>query len=211
MSELYVRTLRLGPMENFVYLAGCRSANQCAVIDPGWEADVVIEAAAGDGMEITHVLLTHTHHDHIGALDEIVERCDPLVCLHPAERETVSTPDAQIRLVDDGDEVAVGQVKFRVIHTPGHSAGGVCYYAPGCLFSGDTLFVFAYGRTDLPGGDPRQMWRSLTQKLFTLPPDTVVYSGHDYGDQPTSTIGEERDRNPAAQYDNAEDFARESW
>ena len=105
------------------------------------------------------------------------------------------SPPADI-LVQDGQTISVGNIELKVIHTPGHSPGGICLYTPGYVFTGDTLFVEAVGRTDLPGASWQTMYDSIKTKIFTLPDDTVVMPGHNYGRTPTSTVGHEKKHNP---------------
>ncbi len=185
----------VGPMENFAYLVVDPATHKAVVIDPGWDADKILIQAANLGVTITGVWLTHTHFDHIQEVDRIAQTAGVPVWVHPLERSQLSDVTAEMRDVNEGDTLSVGGESATVLHTPGHSPGAVCFQVGDGIVTGDTLFVGAIGRTDLPGSDPRAMGKSL-KRLAQLPEDLVVYSGHNYGDHPTSTIGREKKTNP---------------
>ncbi len=204
MPELYVRQMELGPMQNFVYLVGDREVGECVAVDPAWEIDAIVRAAEADGMTIKGVLITHTHPDHVGGdlfgmdipgVEDLLERVPARVYVHAAEREFLRGFGSDLVQVDAGTELAVGWLTITFIHTPGHTPGSQCFYVDGRLISGDTLFIGACGRTDLPGGDPTEMHRSLTQRLAALPDATVLLPGHNYGGE-ASTLGDEKRQNP---------------
>lgn len=203
-ETLYLKQMELGPMQNFVYLVGDRMVGECVVVDPAWEIDTIVEAAAADGMRITGALVTHTHPDHVGGalfgmdipgVETLLERVPAKVYVHTAERELLRGFGSDLAKVDAGTDLTVGRLTVTVIHTPGHTPGSQCFYVDGRLISGDTLFIGSCGRTDLPGGDPAEMHRSLTQRLAKLPDETVLLPGHNYGG-PRSTIGDEKRQNP---------------
>lgn len=185
----------VGPMANFAYLVVDSATQKAVVVDPGWEAEKILQQAQKLGVEITGVWLTHTHFDHIQEVEAVMKAAGVPVWVHPLERAQLGDVTGEMRDVNDGDTVTVGNESAQVIHTPGHSPGAVCYVVGDGVITGDTLFVGAIGRTDLPGSDPRAMGKSL-KRLAQLPEDLVVYSGHDYGDSPTSTIGREKQSNP---------------
>jgi glyoxylase-like metal-dependent hydrolase (beta-lactamase superfamily II) len=185
----------VGPMANFAYLVVEPEALEAVVVDPGWDSEKILKLAKNLGVKIAGVWLTHTHFDHVRQLQSIMAAAAVPVWVHPLEKSQLDDVSAEIRDVNDGDTVTVGNVTAQVIHTPGHSPGAVCYVIGDGVITGDTLFVGAIGRTDLPGSDPRAMGESL-KRLAQLPEDLVVYSGHNYGDQPTSTIGREKQSNP---------------
>jgi len=216
MAEaLYLKQMELGPMQNFVYLVGDREAGECVVVDPAWEIDTIVRTAEADGMRITGALVTHTHPDHVGGhlfgmdipgAEDLLERVPVRVYVHKAEREFLRGFGSDLTKVEAGTELAVGRLTITFIHTPGHTPGSQCFLIDGRLISGDTLFINACGRTDLPGGDPTEMHRSLTQRLAKLPDDTVLLPGHNYGG-PESTIGDEKRQNPFMRFGLA-DFLR---
>jgi hydroxyacylglutathione hydrolase len=217
MNEtLYLKQLELGPMRNFVYLIGDPATRECIVVDPAWEIDAILAAAAGDGMRITGVLVTHTHQDHVGGhlfgvdipgVAELLEKTPAKVYVHKAEREFLRGLGSDLVTVEGGGTLGVGRVTVTFVHTPGHTPGSQCFLVDGRLISGDTLFIRSCGRTDLPGSDPKEMYYSLTQRLGALPDDTVVFPGHNYGGTVT-TIGDEKRQNPMMRFPSMGDFLR---
>ncbi|MBI4366676.1 MAG: MBL fold metallo-hydrolase [Deltaproteobacteria bacterium] len=205
----WIQQLAVGPMANFTYLLGDPHRQTAIVIDPGWEAERILGAAATAGYRIEGIWLTHTHPDHIGALEELLGNVPVPVHVHEAECGQCTGLRAPVRPTRDGDRLTVGAVAATCLHTPGHTPGGQCFFGDGFLFTGDTLFVDSIGRTDLPGSDPQQMFASL-RRLAQLPPETAVYSGHDYGRTPTSTIGEQVQRNRFLQLHTLAQFLRQA-
>ena len=222
-ERLILKQVEIGPMMNFIYLVGCAETREAAVVDPAWDVPLILRMAREADVRIDHILLTHCHPDHTNGLAGLLEATDARVVIHAeemdfmrraAERYGVSLDfmkgrSANFHLVADGDELRIGRIPVTCLHTPGHSPGSLCFLLEGNLFSGDTLFVNACGRVDLPGGDPEGMWRSLTKKLAALTGETVVYPGHNYADRPTSTIGEQRRTNPYMQHSRLDDFLRD--
>jgi glyoxylase-like metal-dependent hydrolase (beta-lactamase superfamily II) len=205
MSDLYFKQIEVGPMQNFVYLIGSEASRKTAVVDAAWDIDRIMDIAAKDGMEITHALVTHTHPDHVGGrfagieiqgLNELLSKCKAKIVIHKAEAEFLkaASPSDLIK-VESGDKIDVGGLEIQLLHTPGHTPGSQCFLVNNRIVSGDTLFIGACGRVDLPGSDPEQMYYSLTQKLMALPDDTILFPGHNYSDRPTSTIGAEKQSN----------------
>ncbi len=166
------------------YLVGSLRDGCCAVIDPQWAIDPYLQAAAAKGLRITHVLETHLHADHISGGRRLAEATGAEICLHV-------DADARYphRALRDGDRLRLGEVEVRVLHTPGHTPGGVCFHTEGHLIAGDTLFPGGPGATQFPGGDFDRIIRSIDERLFSpLDADTIVLPGH--GDR--TTIGTER-------------------
>ncbi|MBS2027408.1 MAG: MBL fold metallo-hydrolase [Deltaproteobacteria bacterium] len=198
MPAPYVRQLQLGPMDNFVYLLGAPDSKGCVVIDPAWDVDAIVRAAAEDGRRLEAAFVSHGHADHMNGVAPLLEKV-PLPVY--AQRDEVAFFESLRKLGNDvkgvgpGEDIDVAGLRIRCLHTPGHTPGSQCFHASGALVTGDTLFMGACGRCDLPGGDPEQMFGSLA-KLRALDPATVVYPGHDYGDTPTNTLGSEIAVNP---------------
>ena len=180
---LLVRSLVAGPMENNVYLAACPATGRAVLIDPADEAERILEAAAGSTVEA--ILLTHGHHDHLGAASAVSRALALPVRLHPADAVLAGLPGSLP--LTDGEEIRFGTARLEVRHTPGHTPGSICFLSEGTLFSGDTLFPDGPGATVGPAAFAEVM-ASLRRRLFTLPDDTVVLPGHG----PATTIGAER-------------------
>jgi glyoxylase-like metal-dependent hydrolase (beta-lactamase superfamily II) len=206
--------MELGPMQNFVYLVGDPVAKQCVVVDPAWEIDAIVDTAQRDGMTITGALITHTHPDHVGGhlfgmdipgVEDLLEKVKTKVYVHKAEREFLKGFGSDLVKVDGNDTLQVGRLTLTFVHTPGHTPGSQCFLVEDQLISGDTLFIGSCGRTDLPGSDPTEMYYSLTQRLYKLPDETVLYPGHNYGG-PSSTLGAEKGSNPFMRFTSLGDF-----
>lgn len=206
---MFVKQMQVSSMAVFAYIVGDTITGDAAVIDPADNIKGIVAEAAKNNLRINYIVNTHGHVDHISGNTEmqkatgakiIVHQDDAIMLTHtPAMILKMfgakASPSADI-LVKDGDVISVGNVELKVIHTPGHSPGGICLYAPGYVFTGDTLFVEAVGRTDLPGGSWDTLHQAVTEKIFVLPDDTRVMPGHNYGRTPTSTIGHEKKHNP---------------
>jgi glyoxylase-like metal-dependent hydrolase (beta-lactamase superfamily II) len=204
-----IKPIYLPQMANFCYMVGDEATRTCAVIDPAFDPQKILKAVKDAGYTITHVINTHGHSDHTSGNAGIIEATGAQLCIHRADADQVTRLLSKVlsrfmggkgspkpsRILEDNDIIEIGQTRLRVIHTPGHTPGSICLYGEGQLFTGDTLFVGAVGRTDLPGGSTRQLLTSIREKLYTLPGDTKVWPGHDYGPAPTSTIAKEKATN----------------
>lgn len=183
-----------GQMENFVYLIGDQDTKECLVVDPAWDIDGIINVASSDDMKIVGALVTHYHPDHIGGeimgfniqgLPELMKTNPCPVHAHKLEAAGImqltglSKPDVVNH--ESGDVLKVGDIEIELLHTPGHTPGSMCYRLKDAIVSGDTLFLQGCGRVDLPGGNSEQMYETLTQRLSTLPDDTILFPGHAYG------------------------------
>lgn len=195
MEEIYIRQLQLGPMLNFVYLIGSQATREVAVIDPAWEVAKILEVAQRDEVKITHILLTHFHFDHTNGISELLEKVSAKVYIHKEDADYLDEPPSEMVKVDSGDILSVGGLKVELLHAPGHTPGSQCFLVQSHLISGDTLFIGGCGRCDGPGGDPEEMYRSLS-RLKKLDKNTLLMPGHNYGDRPTSTIAHEMEHNP---------------
>jgi hydroxyacylglutathione hydrolase len=207
--ELYARQLKLGPMENFVYLVGAADAPEVAVVDPAWDVPAIERAAAEDGKIIRCAFVSHCHGDHINGLPELLEHHD--IPVFAQKEELAFSPELRrlgdcVKAVGPGEVVSVGPLALTAVHTPGHTPGSQCVLCGGALVSGDTVFVNACGRCDLPGGDAEAMHRTISQVLLSLPADTRLLPGHDYGDVAVSSLARERERNPYFQFPDVASF-----
>lgn len=176
-------------MQNFSYVIGDEKAGLAAVVDPAGEVDRILMEAEKRRLKIVYIINTHAHSDHTMGNHKLKSKTGAKTVMHEEARVE---EDLSVR---DGDEIVVGGLKIKVIHTPGHTPEGICLLVDKKLLTGDTLFVGECGRTDLLGGDPGQLYDSLFNKLMKLEDDMMVYPGHDYGAKPSSTIGYEREHN----------------
>ena len=199
-------SLMVGDMGVNCYILYCEETRLGVIIDPGSNGDKIFRLIQKNKIQIKYILMTHGHFDHIGSVKELKEKTGALVGIHPddakmltnpmknlsylIDRESIQSP-ADVK-IEDGMVLQVGNVKLTAIHTPGHTRGGLTYLADGILFTGDTLFEGSVGRTDLPGGDGRQLLRSIHDKLMILDDDLLVYPGHGR----VSDLGRERETNP---------------
>ncbi len=201
--------LTVGSMGVCCYIVSCPETREAAVVDPGGDVDRILAAVKKNGLQVTSIIATHGHPDHVCGNRELKEATGAEIIMHSADaeffgRDEVSSyfsmlgleasPPAD-RTVEDGDIIRVGNEELRVIHTPGHTPGGMCLLNGHHLITGDTLFVGGLGRTDFPGGSHRELLDAIHEKLLILPEDTVVWPGHAYGGS-RSTIGEEKRGNP---------------
>jgi hydroxyacylglutathione hydrolase len=203
-----IDAMELGPMENFIYLIQDKTSGRVAVVDPAWDAEAIIEQVKRRNLRITDILLTHSHHDHVNAINDVLRQYDAEVHLLKAEADFWGRYAESPSLHHGGDVILLGETAIKVLHTPGHTPGSACYHVGDNLIAGDTLFVFGCGRCDLAGGDPEQMFAALKRIKNELPARTVLYPGHNYSVQATSTIAEEIEGNPFLHFDNVKDFVR---
>ena len=219
--ELAARDPIAAQMLNFVYLIGDRAKGECLAVDPAWDVEGLLAVAEADGMRVTGALATHYHPDHVGGdmfghsiagLARLVELAPVRAHSHKSEvagiRQVTGLGASDVVAHEGGDVIQVGDVAIELVHTPGHTPGSQCFLVGGRLVAGDTLFVQGCGRVDLPGGDPDEMYRTLTQRLARLPETTVLYPGHDYGPTPTSTLADERRANAYLRVRSLEDWRR---
>ena len=195
-------------MVNFTYLVGDRQAGEAVMIDPAYDVGALLEVLQSDGLRCVGILATHYHADHVGGslmgypiegVADVLERMSVPVHVQRDEApwvlRTSGIGEADLVQHTSGDVVRVGELDVELVHTPGHTPGSQCFSVAGRLVSGDTLFLDGCGRTDLPGGDPEQMYESLTTRLARFGDDTVLYPGHLYSPEPSATMGETRTRN----------------
>lgn len=207
---MVVRQYEVGNFAVFCYLIGDEESREGLFIDPADDAKVLLAEAKSHGLnKIKYIVNTHSHVDHIMGNAEMAKKTGAKIVIHEEDAAAlIRTPSYLLEMfgatasppadsvVKEGDVIQVGNVKLKVIHTPGHSAGGICLYLDGMVFTGDTLFVGSVGRTDFPGSSWEVLEASIRHKLYVLPGETVVFPGHNYGSAPTTTIQYEKRHNP---------------
>ncbi len=201
-----IEVLELGPMENFIYLIHDLKSNRAAVVDPAWDVARIMELAAAKGVDITDILLTHSHFDHINGVDEMRQRYDAQLHLLKEEACFWGQHQDLPTTHHGGDIIQLGETEIKILHTPGHTPGSACYHLGNDLITGDTMFVFGCGRCDLAGGDPNVMYDTLRKLSKDMPAQTVILPGHNYGESATSTMAEQIEGNPFLHCHSQEEF-----
>ena len=205
---MILKAIEVGPFASNCFIIGSESTKRGMIIDPGAEDKTILKAVDELGLSISLIVITHAHVDHIGAVKAVKDATGAELAIHEDEGDGALRAFSQMvasmmtgsfaslpkpdRLLKDGDVIDIDDLHFTVLHTPGHSAGGISLAGHGVVFSGDTLFNFSIGRTDFPGGSHDQLIKSIQDKLMTLPDETVVYPGHG----PQTTVANERRMNP---------------
>lgn len=206
---MIIKQMTVGMMGVCCYIASCEETNTGVIIDPGGDEDAILAYCKGKSINVIYIINTHGHPDHVCGNEKIKTATGAKIVMHMEDATFFSKPEvtqffSQLGLpasppvdmtVKDGDILSFGNESLAVIHTPGHTPGGMCLYNKPHLFTGDTLFAGAAGRTDFPGGNMDQLLLALQTKLLPLPDDTVVWPGHGYGGD-KSTLGVERRDNP---------------
>ncbi len=200
----------VGPLQVCAYLIGCKEQKKAVIVDPAGSERMLANTVKDLGLELVGIWNTHGHPDHTCGNELMKELTGAPVFMHQLDDELFRRDDVASMFLSwgfspappadeylsDKQELSVGSLEFKVIHTPGHSPGSVCFYGQGLLITGDTLFIDAIGRTDLPGGDYNILMESLRNRIFPLPDTTLVLPGHDYGPRPKDTLGNQKRTNP---------------
>ena len=203
---MLIHSMTVGPIQANCYVLGCEETQEAVVIDPGGEADRILRSLEESKLALKYILNTHGHFDHVAANRRMQEATSAPILIHSLDAPMLENLAASAatwglsaenspppeRLLSEGDTIAFGKFALNVIHTPGHTPGGVSFHSDNMVFVGDTLFAGSVGRTDFPGGNAATLKDSIQQKLFTLGDEVTVYPGH----MGTTTIGQERRHNP---------------
>jgi glyoxylase-like metal-dependent hydrolase (beta-lactamase superfamily II) len=201
---MIIKEFVVGPLENNCFIIVDEGVKECFITDPGDEPDRLMDYVSENSLKVKYLVCTHVHFDHVGALPELQKETGAKIVMHKADLPIYERSDEHAAMwgfeiaplpqpdifVSDGDRITVGNLNFEILHTPGHSPGGICVYGEGIVVTGDTLFAGSVGRTDLPGGDITRL-RASFRRLMTLPEGIRVLPGHG----PETTIGHERSYN----------------
>ncbi|MBE44614.1 MAG: Zn-dependent hydrolase [Thaumarchaeota archaeon] len=197
---MIVKQILVGSMANFTYIIIDEKSKLAAVVDPSWDLENVLNMLKINNLKLKYIINTHTHFDHVLGNEQLVTLTGAETIMHKN-----SQLDKNI-IVNDNDVIKLGNLNIKVIYTPGHSKDGICLFVENKLFCGDTLFVGSCGRIDLPGGSTSELYDSLFDILIKLDDDIEIYPGHDYGNKPVSTIGDEKKNNPVLKPRTKEEF-----
>jgi len=201
-DELIIEQIQVGPMQNFAYIVGSSSSREVAVVDPAWDIAGLLDVINERGYKLVAALVTHYHPDHCGGsfgsknvngVAELLETNPVRIYTNKVEadglKKVTGISDNDMKKVESGDKLKIGDIEIEFLHTPGHTPGSQCFMVKQTLVSGDTLFIDGCGRVDLPGSSSEDMFHSL-QKLATLPDDTLLLPGHNYSQVPRATMEE---------------------
>ena len=214
-SSLLIRQYEIGPLNNFLYLLGDPATKEMTVVDPAWDVGFLCREAQRLEYKITQVFLTHAHNDHVNGLAELLGRYQVPVYISKHEAPFLTAQLPNLTKIADRTELNVGGISVQTLHAPGHTPGCQCFFfkdagsGKPAVLSGDVLFIDGCGRCDLPGSDPWEMYKSLSNVIMKLPDETVVYPGHNYGPTPTDTIGNQKQTNPYLQCGTQKEFLTE--
>ena len=204
---IFIHQFELGPWENFIYLVGDKATRTCAVVDPAWDADVIVQEAAKLDVDITDILCTHSHFDHVNLVDALLHKKDIPVHMLGEEIDFSGFRSENLERRSPGDVLTIGRhLEITLMHTPGHTPGSTTYQIRDAIVTGDTMFVQGCGRCDFVGGDPEVMFGTLKGLVESLPRATRMYPGHNYGPVTVSTLDEELRENPYLQHQTVVDF-----
>ena len=202
IAAMSVRQLKLGDEQNFVYLLVDEPSGEAAVIDSGWDIEPILSVVRSESLNVKYGVATHHHSDHASTLLQLGRVLDAKIVAH------ASSPIPHDLSVDDGDILRIGETEAKILHTPGHTEDSICIYDGANLFTGDALLIGSCGRMDLTGGSPRKMYTSLHSVILRLPPETVVFPGHDCGQVPFRKLSDEARLNPALRAKDYKEFLK---
>jgi glyoxylase-like metal-dependent hydrolase (beta-lactamase superfamily II) len=207
---MIIKQMELGADKVFCYILACEETRKAVIIDPCGDEDNLLAVIHELRLNLLFIINTHCHPDHTCGNKIMRDATGASIVRHEADEHLLNDPEAKSyfdrhgfapsppadKIVNDGDQLKIGNYTLKIIHTPGHSPGSICVYVGNNLFTGDSVFVGAAGRVDVPGGDFTSLIASLADKIAVLPDETIIWPGHDYGDSQTSTVGREKKENP---------------
>ena len=203
-----ITTFESGPMANFIYLVEDVASKKCALVDPAWDLTEIFVYIQQQSLSLDRILLTHSHNDHVNAIDKVLSDYDVPININHNEQVFWRKKYDNFNLNYGGDLIQLGDSIIKSIHTPGHTPGSTCYYIGDDLIAGDTLFVFGCGRCDLHGGNPELMYKSLCQLRENFNSETIILPGHNYSTKKTSTLNNEIKNNPFFHFDDLNKFVK---
>ena len=201
-----IKTFDIGPMQNLIYVITDNDTKESAIVDPAWDMTEIYEYLNNNNLVLKKILLTHSHNDHVNAVDEVLDKFDTQIHINKKEKVFWAKDYDNFSINHGGDIINLGKTKIKSLHTPGHTPGSTCYYVGNNLIAGDTLFVFGCGRCDLHGGNPEEMYHTLKDIKDNLDSETIILPGHNYSIKKQSSLKEEIDGNPFMHFNNIDRF-----
>jgi glyoxylase-like metal-dependent hydrolase (beta-lactamase superfamily II) len=201
-----IKTFDIGPMQNLIYVITDNDTKESAIVDPAWDMTEIYEYLNNNNLVLKKILLTHSHNDHVNAVDEVLDKFDTQIHINKKEKVFWAKDYDNFSINHGGDIINLGKTKIKSLHTPGHTPGSTCYYVGNNLIAGDTLFVFGCGRCDLHGGNPEEMYHTLKDIKDNLDSETIILPGHNYSIKKQSSLKEEINGNPFMHFNNVDRF-----
>jgi glyoxylase-like metal-dependent hydrolase (beta-lactamase superfamily II) len=201
-----IKTFDIGPMQNLIYVITDNDTKESAIVDPAWDMTEIYEYLNNNNLILKKILLTHSHNDHVNAVDEVLDKFDTQIHINKKEKVFWAKDYDNFSINYGGDIIYLGKTQIKSLHTPGHTPGSTCYYVGNNLIAGDTLFVFGCGRCDLHGGNPEEMYHTLKDIKDNLDSETIILPGHNYSIKKQSSLKEEINGNPFMRFDNVDRF-----
>ena len=205
---MYLKQIEIGPMKNYIYFIGDEKTKETVLVDPAWDVNKILKVSQEEDLNIKGIFITHAHRDHTNGIKGILKKLDIPVYISKYEAEFYDLITENIQKVDVNFETNIGDINIRFLHTPGHTPGSQCFLAENKLIAGDTLFLDGCGRCDLPGGNAEEMYKTIYNKLWRLPDDTIIYPGHNYHKLKKDNLGSQKKSNPYMNCMNLKEFIR---
>ena len=201
-----IKTFDIGPMQNLIYVITDNDTKESAIVDPAWDMTEIYEYLKNNNLVLKKILLTHSHNDHVNAVDKVLDKFDTQIHINKKEKVFWAKDYDNFSINYGGDIIYLGGTQIKSLHTPGHTPGSTCYYIGNNLIAGDTLFVFGCGRCDLHGGNPEEMYHTLKDIKNNLDSETIILPGHNYSIKKQSSLKEEINGNPFMHFNKVDRF-----